>query len=525
MNNKPELRITNPVQTMRAVRNAITAGHLPDTYVTDGVLKHIERVSGQGPVRASDTDDSPLPVAATPSSPDLLAVWLSEHMYVYREKKDQDGNTQKSEDFPQIAALKRVLASKNWPDVLTLKGIIGAPVLRPDGTLLQDDGYDADTGLYLESKVKIERVPAQPTPEQVSAARQFIVDELLGDFPWKDKSDKANYMASLVTQILRPYLKCLVPLIVITATTPSSGKTILTSASGMLYGQKFLAWPYSDEELQKTIVSALDAPAGVIIFDNVAERTVIESPILAGLLTAETYSARILGTNKARDFPNDRIWIITGNGLLIGGDMSSRVLLIRLDPDMPDPETRTGFTVPNLPQQILNPGFQKKILWNLLVLVADWVNAGRKVAKGPTMRQFTPWLEAVGGFLDHHGIPGFFENHAETRASNEDDDIWFGFLSTWHQLYPGKQFKAVELRKTTASLHDPHTRRDPTDDGCWNGTFLKDGRGHIPNGQKLGLMLKGRVDRWHGPYALRKVADTHSGGYWYRVEKRESAGG
>jgi hypothetical protein len=288
----------------------------------------------------------------------------------------------------------------------------------------------------------------------------------------------------------------------------------------MLYGQRFLPWPYSDEELSKTITSVLGEPAGVIIFDNVEEGTVIDSPILAGLLTAEEWSARILGQSKSTTFANDRIWIITGNNLQVGGDMASRVLMVRLDPDMPNPENRTGFAVPNLTQKILEPEFQGKILWNLLVLVADWVQAGRKVKRGPTMRQFTPWLEAIGGFLEHHGIPGLFENHADVQAINDGDESWHEFLSTWYRMYGDKKFKVADLRRTTQS--DFGAKPDPTDDGAWNGAFIKTPGGRIPTAQKLGIMLTGRAGRWHSEYVLRKVFDTHAKVGTYHVERRSA---
>lgn len=517
MTGKPKLQLTTGPETVRRLRQAILDGALPNTYVTDGRLVHIERVSGRGPVSLSGEKDSPLPVMSSLSTPDLLANWFSENAHVFKVMSDG----REVESFPNDNVLKKTLAVRNWPNVPVLKGIIGAPVLRPDGTLLQDDGYDAATGLYLEKKVQIPRVPDRPTSGQVDAAKTFIVETLLGDFPWKDaKSDRANYIAALVTQILRPYLKCLVPLIFITATTPSSGKTILTSASGMLYGQRFLPWPYSDEELSKTITSVLTEPAGVIIFDNVEEGTVIDSPILAGLLTAEEWSARILGQSKSSTFANDRIWVITGNNLQVGGDMASRVIMVRLDPDMPNPENRTGFAIPNLTQKILEHEFQGQILWSLLVLVADWVNAGRKVKRGPTMRQFTPWLEAVGGFLDHHGIPGLFENHADVQAINEGDEVWHDFLSTWHRLYGDKKFKVADLRRTTQS--DFSGAQDRTDDHVWNGAFLKTAAGRIPNLQKLGLLLKGRAGRWHGEYVLRRVFDSHTKAGTYFVEKRNA---
>lgn len=523
---KPRLLVSNGPNTVRVLRAAIGKGLLPDTYVTDGQLVHVERVSGRTFGTGAADQDSPLPVAQSVSTPDLLASWLIDHAYVYEQKK-VSGALADVEVLPPVSVLKTVLATQHWPGLSPLKGIIGAPILRPDGTLFQADGYDQATGYLLEKKVLIDEVPQKPTVDEVAAARAFIVDELLGEFFWKDKSDKANFIAALVSQILRPYLKSLVPLVIVTATTPGSGKTILTSLLGMLYGQKFLPWPYSEEEMSKTLITAMCTSVGVVIFDNLQEGTAIESAMLAGALTSEEYSGRKLGSSQLLTARNDKIWIATGNNLQTGGDIGSRAIVVRLAPDGPNPEERSGFTIPNLPEQALDPRFQGKVLWNLLVLVADWVNAGTPTPRDQPlpMRQFTPWLQKVGGFLAHHGITDFMGNREETRAINESDEIWFTFESTMFELYGNKRFKVDELRRTAQPTFEPFpygARQDPNDDGDWHGAFLKSPGGRVLTKEALGKMLKGRVDRFHGDYRLRSEQDSRNKTWWYWVEKIEN---
>jgi hypothetical protein len=164
--------------------------------------------------------------------------------------------------------------------------------------------------------------------------------------------------------ILRSYLRTLIPFGVVTSTMPSSRKTILTCGLGMLYGQRILTWPGTDEaELRKAITSVLADPVGTIIFYNLAEGTVIDSPVLARLITDRTWADRLLGGNKTAAFANDRVWTATGNNLRLGGDMRTRSVLVGLNPDMPKPEERTGFKIPNLDQWILAPANQRQVLW------------------------------------------------------------------------------------------------------------------------------------------------------------------
>jgi hypothetical protein len=324
-------------------------------------------------------------------------------------------------------------------------------------------------------------------------------------------ADKANYVALLVTPVLRSYLRTLIPFGVVTSTTPSSGKTILTCGLGMLYGQRVLTWTHSDEELRKAITSVLADPVGTIIFDNLAEGSVIDSPVLARLITDRTWADRLLGKNLTAAFANDRVWTATGNNLRLGGDMRTRTVLVGLDPDMPNPEERTGFKIPNLDQWILVPANQRQVLWNLLILVADWTRAGAPRRNGLTMRQFTPWAEAVGGFLAHHGIEGFLGNVETVRDIDEGEAMWAAFLAQWRKIHGDARLSSTGLRKSADISNDGYDR--------WDGLFLTDNRGHPVSVKSLGKLLSGQNGRHRGAYVLRGELDRHSKVWTWHVEE------
>ncbi|MEU8663346.1 hypothetical protein [Actinoplanes philippinensis] len=489
-------------ESIRTLKRELTAGLLPDTYVSGGALVHMETVSG-GLTGAAD-EDSPLPVAASVVHPPGLAALLAEHATVYRKKtrKNEAGEveTYDEECTPSREVLASVLVGKTWPGVPTLRGIIGAPVLRRDGTLLQTPGYDPATGLYLASKVDLPPVPEAPTSEQVAAARTFLLDRFLRDFPWAGPADKANYVALLVTPILRHFTRSLTPFGLIDATMPSSGKTILTAGPGMLYGQKVLTWPDDDGELKKSITAVFTEQVGVVIWDNLTEGTVIDSAVLAQLITSREWSDRQLGASRNIGSINDRLWMATGNNLQVGGDMASRTVRVHLDPNMPHPESRdqTGFGIPQLDHWILDPANQLTVLWHLLVLVLDWTRRGATKAVAMSMRQFTPWAQAVGGLLEHHGIAGFLTNIADVRAADEDETRWRGFLATWHDRHGGKEMTAAELRRDAEPVQIGGELHDP-----WDGQFITTPNGALPKAVPLGRMLTGQNGRWRGEYVVR----------------------
>jgi hypothetical protein len=509
---------TSPA-TIRTLTAQLDGRLIPDTYVTDGAPVVIEAVSGAADPVAGDAD-APLPLAVSPVRPPLLASLLAEHAYVVRVETDKDGQPTDVETSPSQVVLAAVLARRSWPGLPPLRGMIGAPVLRPDGTLLQTPGYDPATRLYLASTVDLPPVPEQPSPAQVSAARGFLLDQFLADFPWRTPADRANYVALLATPILRPFTHSLAPFAVVDATMPSSGKTILTACLGILCGQRVLTWTDNDEELRKAITTVLADPAGVVVFDNLTEGSVIDSPVLARLITERTWTDRRLGSNAAASYPNDRLWIATGNNLRTGGDMASRTVWVRLDPDMPHPEARTGFSIPDLDDWILIRTNTARVLWYLLVLILDWTAAGALPSTAvPAMRQFSRWAQYLGGFLEHHGISHFLANTGEARDLDDDAAEWRGFLHRWLTLHGTRPLTAHQLRRTA----EP----GPAGTDPWDGLFPTTGSGVLPTVKSLGRRLTGQIGRWRGDIVLRSVwaapffPDTWlwgiSGCYWLSV--------
>ncbi|GLZ36334.1 hypothetical protein Lesp02_85210 [Lentzea sp. NBRC 105346] len=517
---RPAIRIGGEAETIRVLTAALGQGALPDVYVSAGQLVHLSRVSG-GASNAADhahqAAAGALPVHAEPLTAPALAWLLAHHTFTHRRKKNRDTDAwEEVEASPTKAALSAVLTTRYWPDVRPLTGVVTSPVLRPDGTLLQTAGYDTVTGLYYAPATAMPAIPAQPTKQEVSEALEFLLGKLLRDFPFVAPADRANHIGLLIAPILRPYLGCLTPFGLISATTQSSGKTLLAEIPGYLYGRKHLVWRKNDEnELEKSITSALHSPAPVMLWDNLAEGTVVSSAVLAKLLTGPQWDARMLGSTGAGfEAVNDRLWLATGNNIRLGGDMATRTALVRLDPNDPHPDQRdqTGFGIPHLDTWLKQPANRVTVLRHLLILVMDWINAAAP-RSGHTMRQFTSWAGAAGGFLAHHGIDGFLDNLEDMREADDDDIEWTAFLARWHELHGDRRLKSKVL---CHSAEPELVNGQPID--RWEGTFLTDDKGRIPSVKSIGRLLTGHVGRWHGNHVLRSVLDKHANALDYWVE-------
>jgi hypothetical protein len=86
---------------------------------------------------------------------------------------------------PPMEVVKAVLAA-TYANLPALAGIIEAPVMRPNGSVLMTPGYDAATGLVYHPRVgdpPILPVPDKPTDRQVRAAFRLL-HEVICDFPF-----------------------------------------------------------------------------------------------------------------------------------------------------------------------------------------------------------------------------------------------------------------------------------------------------------------------------------------------------
>ena len=79
------------------------------------------------------------------------------------------------------AIVNAVLASIEYHGIPVATGIVSSPILRADGTIATEPGYDALTGLYLDTSGTY---PALMKPDDAVAK----LKEVLIDFPFATES-------------------------------------------------------------------------------------------------------------------------------------------------------------------------------------------------------------------------------------------------------------------------------------------------------------------------------------------------
>ena len=252
-----------------------------------------------------------------------------------------------SPDKPAAWLVDTLLALGTWDGLPPLTGLLSAPTLRPDGTLLTTPGDDAATGLYLPDVLAW---PALPEAPDWDAAQQAatILAEPFGDCPFAALHHRRAVLAALLSLLAR-YAVEHVPLFAIRATTRGSGKTLLAAALLVLAtGRPAAKMPPArdeDEERKRLLAIAL-AGDPLVVMDNVTGD--LGTPALDVALTSLTFKDRLLGPNATKEAPLETVCLATGHQMSFRGDTARRVVPIDLLPEVERPEERTGFAHPKL---------------------------------------------------------------------------------------------------------------------------------------------------------------------------------
>lgn len=240
---------------------------------------------------------------------------------------------------PEQAATTYMARRGHWKLPL-LWSAISTPTLRPDGTVLQTPGYDAEMQAWYDPcGIAYPAIPESPTRDDAASALEKL-GEAFESFPFESGADRAVALSLALTALVRRSLPS-APLGAITAPVMESGKTLLADCFSILgVGTSAPAMAYADteEEFNKTMLAILADGDQVVLIDNV-ERT-LEGATLCAVLTSEAFRQRVLGRTEMMSVPTTTLFLATGNHLVIAGDLRTRALLCRIDPKVEHPGQR-----------------------------------------------------------------------------------------------------------------------------------------------------------------------------------------
>jgi putative DNA primase/helicase len=221
-----------------------------------------------------------------------------------------------------------------------LTGVTNAPTLRPDGSLLDQPGYDPATGLlYLpQPGVVFPVIPARPSREEALAALE-VLDELICKYPFVSFEARSVAIAALLTGVIRRMLPT-APGFGFISPVPGSGKSLLCDIIAYIaHGRQPSSLTQgNEEETEKRISGALMRGDPVIAIDNIT--TPITGAKLLSVLTQQMADLRPLGSSALVGHDTRALFLFNGNNLTIPEDFCRRILVCGIDPECEHPEQR-----------------------------------------------------------------------------------------------------------------------------------------------------------------------------------------
>lgn len=311
-----------------------------------------------------------------------------------------------------------VVLRGTWPGYKPLVGVVTAPTMRRDGSVLQVPGYDIASGLLYKPNASYAAVDDAPRVSDAISARDRLLDVIV-DFPLSDKG-RAGWLSLLFTFAARELVEGSVPLFAVDAHTAASGKGLFVRSAHLIaFGSDIphMSMPPDDEEFRKQITTTLLAGDRAILFDNVTQP--IGGDSLEALITAPIWKARLLGKNEDSGSIVPRIVAAaTGNGLQLIGDMGRRTLMSRLDSPHENPEERADYARKE------RAGEDRFLAWiraNRTGLVVDaltCLRAWHVHGRGGAAREwgsFNGWTSTIASAVQWLGLP----DPSEARATRD----------------------------------------------------------------------------------------------------------
>jgi hypothetical protein len=264
------------------------------------------------------------------------------------------------------------------------------------------------------------------------------------------------------------------------------------------------------------IFSILLAGDPLVLFDNVTNMLV--SDALDAVLTGTVYSQRLLGVSEDRRVAIRTVFLVSANNARLSTDLVRRSLGCRLEPDVEQPETRTGFRVPDLLGHVRRE--RSRYLCAALTVLRAYVVAGRPRVDARPMGSYEAWCRVVRDSLVWAGAadPAVTQDALRESADVERDELR-DLLTAWHTVLGDRLVTVRELLNTAQTGRvpgiEPEHRvggkfaRPPGETNCEQGMLLDALRGVTPNGAEptthtIGNRLRTMRGRIVGGLVLRE---------------------
>jgi hypothetical protein len=367
----------------------------------------------------------------------------------------------------------------------TLHGVITAPTIRADGSILGAPGYDAATGLLFDARgVDFPAIPERPTRAEAERAFATLGDLLTG-FPFVERHDRSVALSAILTACVRRSLPT-APLHAFSAPSAGTGKGKLVDIACVI-ATGFKAAPLShggnEEEMEKRLASKLMAGEPFIAIDNCTRP--LGGDLICSMLTQEKVSPRILGLSKSPPISTGAFVAANGNNLVIRGDLTRRTLRCRIDAKVEQPENRVFRNDP------VNDAMEKRadLVVAALIILRAYHVVGRPKKPSP-LGSFEAWSDLIRGALMWLGAADPVDSMNELRKSDPVREAMRAVMGQWYSIIGSQSVTSAEIIGRAVETHlGEFVHADFRD-----ALMVVAGKGGMLNGRALGNWLESKQD-------------------------------
>ena len=371
-----------------------------------------------------------------------------------------------------------------------LDTITRVPVFAPNGELRTARGYDGQLQTYLDPQEEWEQVPDSVTPEHVERAKETlyelvrdvpfsdvyagnedkliyemrknettgVYEEVMGDDGWpltnleRGHNSRLGFFAAILQTIARPLIDGSCPAYHIDKHAHGEGGTMLANMLSIIIdGSDASAtmMPRHAEEVSKTITTLLIEGAPTVIFDNIPSGS-LDSPEIAGALTAGTWKSRILGSNVSTRAPIRNVWLFCGVNVSPHAELARRFIPIKINSKSVNPAHRDADSFKHSPGEKFAKDYRKDLVWSCCVLIRNYLQRNKSLDqvknKGTrVLNSFTEWSYVMGGIFREAGMGAFLTNiesyQCETVDATGDSSA---AMLTIYQKFGEDEFTSAE---------------------------------------------------------------------------------
>jgi hypothetical protein len=404
-----------------------------------------------------------------------------------------------------------------WPGLRLLEGIVEAPTLRPDGTIIEQPGYDPATQYVLIPSGSFPPVPRNPGFSHAEAASRRLLD-VIRQFEIQTPVHRSVWLAGLLSVVGRPAIEGYVPLFWFDGNRSSVGKTLLVDVISMIATGRcasrstYPSGAHVNEEMRKMITALALEGTRITLLDNVTG--ILGCASLDNAITGSVRSDRLLGLSETTgDLSVRMVWFATCNHGKLGADLPTRSLLCRLATTYEYPEDRSDFDHPDLLGYV--QANRAGLLIDALTILHAYVLAGRPSPVKPWVR-FASWSDLIASAV--YWVTGCNPRDVceDIKAEDQAHEVERDLLVQLSFLLSMKPLTAAEVltrARQTSRQGGLHTEALDHPD-LWNALHALGGENvdsdWLPSPKRLGDELKKIEGRPIGGWKVVSNFDVHT---------------